>query len=150
MGKHATEADAYAAYVVIAALVFLEVVGYPVLTMVAASPMHWVVRLAMMVFVIGLVLAGYPLTALVVTILAMRFCHLMNTQGDWTRMAMAKYAAAAAADPRFDASSEVDLQMANGTLAPSPPRILAPPSTKGPLLLFPPTAQQLVAISGSA
>lgn len=150
MGKHATEADAYAAYVVIAGLVFLEVVGYPVLTMVAASPMHWVARLAMTVFVIGLVLAGYPLTALLVTILAMRFCHLMNTQGDWTRAAMARYSAAAAADPRFDAASEVDLQMANGTLSVLPPRILAPPSTKGPLLLFPPTEQQLVAISGSA
>lgn len=149
MGKHATEADAYAAYVVIAVLVFLEIVGYPVLTMVAASPMHWVLRLAMAVFVIGLVLAGYPLTALLVTILAMRFCHLMNNPTDWTRAAMARYAAAAAADPRFDASSEVDLQMANGTLPVHPPRILAPPSTKGPLLLFPPTEQQLVAISGS-
>lgn len=149
MGKHATEADAYAAYVVIAVLVFLEVVGYPVLTTVAASPMHWVLRLAMAAVVIGLVVVGYPLTALLVTILAMRFCHLMNNRGDWTRMAMAKYAAAAAADPRFDASSEVDLQMANGTLTVFPPRILAPPSTKGPLLLFPPTEQQLVAISGS-
>ena len=149
MGKHATQADAYAAYLVIALLVFVEIVGYPVLSWVAASPLHWVVRAALLVGVAGLVFGGYPLTALLITVLAMRFCHLMNAPGDWTAAAMARYSAAAAADPRFDASSEVDLQMANGTLTTFPPRILAPPTTKGPLLLFPPTQQQLVAISGS-
>jgi hypothetical protein len=147
MGRHATEADAYAAYLIVAVLVFLEVVGYPVLNQVAASPMHWVARLAMTVGIIGLFLAGYPLTALLLAILAMRFCHLVNTMGS---SPMARYAAAAAADPRFDTSSELDLQMANGTLQVMPPRILAPPTTKGPLLLFPPTDTQLAMVSGSA
>jgi hypothetical protein len=56
---------------------------------------------------------------------------------------LAQYAAEARSDPRFDVSSDVDLQIANGTIEKDPSRWLDPGRKRGPLLLFPPTPEQL-------
>lgn len=56
---------------------------------------------------------------------------------------LAKYLSEARNDPRFDKSSDVDLQIANGTLDHDPARWLDPGRKHAPLLLFPPTPEQL-------
>ena len=52
-------------------------------------------------------------------------------------------------DPRFDPTSELDLKMANETLAYDPARWLDPGRSPIPLLLFPPTPQQLSMIGNN-
>lgn len=62
---------------------------------------------------------------------------------------LAQYAAEAARDPRFNESSDVDLQIANGTLERDPARWLDNGRKRGPLLLFPPTPEQLALVGNN-
>ena len=52
-------------------------------------------------------------------------------------------------DPRFDPVHEVDLKMANETLSYDPARWVDPGRPVVPLLLFPPTSQQLSLIGNN-
>lgn len=52
-------------------------------------------------------------------------------------------------DPRFDQDSELDLKMANNTLPFDPARWQDPGRKPIPLLLFPPTSEQLSLIGGT-
>jgi hypothetical protein len=56
---------------------------------------------------------------------------------------LAKYLSEARSDPRFNKSVDVDLQIADGTLERDPARWLDPGRKRSPLLLFPPTPEQL-------
>lgn len=56
---------------------------------------------------------------------------------------LAKYLAEARSDPRFNKAVDVDLQIAEGTLEKDPARWLDPGRKRAPLLLFPPTPEQL-------
>jgi len=56
---------------------------------------------------------------------------------------LAQYSALQKNDPRFDASTEIDLKMANETLSYDPARWVDPGQSPIPLLLFPPTPEQL-------
>lgn len=56
---------------------------------------------------------------------------------------LAQYLSEARSDPRFNKSVDVDLQIADGTLARDPARWLDPGRKRAPLLLFPPTPEQL-------
>jgi hypothetical protein len=56
---------------------------------------------------------------------------------------LAKYLAEARSDPRFNKAVDVDLQIADGTLERDPARWLDPGRKRAPLLLFPPTPEQL-------
>lgn len=56
---------------------------------------------------------------------------------------LAKYLSEARSDPRFNKSTDVDLQIAEGTLERDPARWLDPGRKHAPLLLFPPTPEQL-------
>jgi hypothetical protein len=146
MVQHAVKADTWTASVVVVTLVFLEVAGYPLFDRVNGN--SWLVSLGVVVALVGSFLYGYPLTGLILAILLMRYHHLLKFPSiDAARMGA--YLAAARSDPRFS-SSEVDIEMANGTLQQFPPRMLAPPNPKGPLLLYPPTSEQLRAISGTS
>ena len=57
--------------------------------------------------------------------------------------AMARFSEVARNDPRFNESVDLDLQIANDTLSRDPARWLDPGRKKGPLLLYPPTPEQL-------
>jgi hypothetical protein len=70
--------------------------------------------------------------------------YLFSTQGT-----LAEYAAIQKNDPRFDAASEVDIKMANETLSYDPARWVDPGRPVVPLLLFPPTPQQLSLIGNN-
>ena len=56
---------------------------------------------------------------------------------------MAEYSAAQRRDPRFNKNVDVDLQIAEGTLVHDPARWLDKGRKHNPLLLFPPTPEQL-------
>uniref|UniRef100_A0A6C0I683 Uncharacterized protein n=1 Tax=viral metagenome TaxID=1070528 RepID=A0A6C0I683_9ZZZZ len=62
---------------------------------------------------------------------------------------LAEYAAAQKKDPRFDKNRNVDLLMAENKLVSDPARWLDPGRKKGPLLLYPPTPEQLSLIGNN-
>jgi hypothetical protein len=62
---------------------------------------------------------------------------------------LAEYAAAQKKDPRFDKNRNVDLLMAENKLVTDPARWLDPGRKKGPLLLYPPTPEQLSLIGNN-
>lgn len=141
--------DVRTALVVLALAVLPLVTGVPapVLDTVVAHPVF--VKAVWMGALLWLLYNHYTLTALVVIVLGLtlRFevfgSYVYSHDG-----ILAKYAAIARADPRFDASKDVDLQISEGTLHRDPARWLdsgKPPKT---LLLFPPTESQL-ALAGS-
>jgi len=123
--------------------VLLEWRGHPILPMVQGG--CWLFTLMMVALIIACVTLQYPLTALVVTLILIRFIYHMRTRS-WEQARMDAYREAAIADVRFDPNLSVDMEMADGTLNFQPIRTLAMPSPKGPLLLFPPTADQLAQI----
>lgn len=123
--------------------VLLEWRGHPILPMVQGG--CWLFTLMMVALIIACVTLQYPLTALVVTLILIRFIYHMRTRS-WEQARMDAYREAAIDDVRFDPNSSVDMEMADGTLNFQPIRTLAVPSPKGPLLLFPPTADQLAQI----
>jgi hypothetical protein len=51
---------------------------------------------------------------------------------------------------RFRPENSLDISMAMGLLTQEPPRMLNPPQPGPPLLLFPPSAQDLAKLSGPA
>lgn len=62
---------------------------------------------------------------------------------------LAQYAEEAKRDPRFNKSTDVDLQIAEGTLNRDPARWLDTGRKRGPLLLFPPTPEQLALVGNN-
>jgi hypothetical protein len=62
---------------------------------------------------------------------------------------LARYLSEARSDPRFNKSIDVDLQIADGTLERDPARWLDPGRKRAPLLLFPPSPEQLSLIGNN-
>ena len=124
-------------------LILLEWRGHPILPMVEGG--CWLFTLMMVALIIACVTLQYPITALIVTLILIRFIYHMRTRS-WERARMDAYREAAIDDVRFDPNASVDIEMEDGTLNFQPIRTLAVPSPKGPLLLFPPTADQLAQI----
>lgn len=144
--------DFWGASLVAVILVLLETFGYDLLRSV--SNVSWIVCFVLLLSTASAAVLKYPLTAILLGIWTARYCYLMNYANisgvrDFETRRRAAYVDAAIADDRF-APQETDIAMANGTLATFPERILAPPTVRGPLLLFPPTSEQLAKISGSA
>ena len=140
--------DIAGATVVAFLLVLLEYFGHPLIPQLAGA--SWLVTLGLVGLLIYSIQMKHILTGILVGIWLMRYLHLTkNPFSTWDEARMDAYRAAAIRDDRFDHTKSVDLQMADGTLKTHPPRVLAPPNPKGPLLLFPPTDLQLQLISGS-
>lgn len=146
----ATSKDLTAAVGLLAVSVVPMVVGLPipVLEVIETNPM--VFRAAWVVALLALLYKKYTLTAIVLLAvgLLVRFevfsSFMYSEQG-----ILAQYAALNRADPRFSASSSVDLQIADGTLVRDPARWLDPGRKHGPLLLYPPSPEQLLLISSN-
>jgi hypothetical protein len=144
--------DFWGASLVAVILVMLETFGYDLLKSV--SNVSWIVCFVLLLSTAAAAVLKYPLTAILLGIWTARYCYLMNYANvlgvrDFETRRRAAYVDAAIADPRF-APNETDVAMANGTLPFHPTRVLAPASVAGPLLLFPPTPEQLALISGSS
>jgi hypothetical protein len=92
----------------------------------------------------------YTLTAIVLVVMALviRFevfgSYVYSHDG-----IMAEYSAEQRRDPRFNKNTNVDLQIAEGTLVKDPARWLDKGRKRAPLLLFPPTLDQLQMIGNN-
>lgn len=68
---------------------------------------------------------------------------------DTQKQILSEYAAAQLKDPRFDESMNLDIQTARGTLKRDPARWFDPGRKKDPILLFPPSPEQLALIGNN-
>ena len=100
--------------------------------------------------VMGLLYKHFTLTAILLIALGLIIRYEVFSSYVYSHDGiLAEYAAAQKRDPRFDQSSELDLLMAESKLATDPARWLDPGRSKGPLLLFPPTPDQLKLIGNN-
>lgn len=142
--------DIYGAVAVLAVAVVPIVLGVPsvVLDTVETSPLFvkgvWVAVIAALLY------KKYVLTALVVVVLGLTVryevfgSYVYSPEG-----ILAAYKAAQERDPRFNKNVDLDLQIGEGTLTRDPARWLDRGRPSKPLLLFPPTLEQLALTSNN-
>ena len=146
----ATPRDIQVSVGLIAVYAFTALVGIPKTILDALLTQPVFTRIVWLALICGLLYSKHYLSAVLVVVLGLRMSfesnssYLFSTQGT-----LAKYAALQKNDPRFDASSEVDLKMANETLTYDPARWVDPGRSPVPLLLFPPTPEQLSLIGNN-
>ena len=146
----ATPKDIQASVVVIALYAFTAIVGIPrvVLDVFVAQAMFG--RIVWLSAIVYLLYHKLYLTAVFLVVLGIRTTFDADMSYAFSHDGiLAKYAALQKNDPRFDASSELDLKMANETLTYDPARWLDPGRSPIPLLLFPPTPEQLSMIGNN-
>lgn len=94
--------------------------------------------------ILGLLMKHFTLTALVLISLGLIVRYEVFGSYVYSHDGiMAEYAAAQRKDPRFDTTRNMDILMAESKLTTDPARWLDPGRKKGPLLLYPPTPDQL-------
>jgi hypothetical protein len=146
----ATPRDIQASVVLIGVYAFTSIIGLPKAVLDAVLTQGIFVRAVWVATVLFLLYQKYYMCAVLLVVLGMRASfeshssYLFSSQGT-----LAKYAALQKNDPRFDAASELDLKMANETLSFDPARWVDPGQSPVPLLLFPPTPQQLSLIGNN-
>jgi hypothetical protein len=146
----ATPKDIQASVVVIALYAFTAIVGIPrvVLDVFVAQAMFG--RIVWLSAIVYLLYHKLYLTAVFLVVLGIRTTFDADMSYAFSHDGiLAKYAALQKNDPRFDTSSELDLKMANETLTYDPARWLDPGRSPIPLLLFPPTPEQLSMIGNN-
>ena len=146
----ATPRDIKVSIALIAVYAFTALIGIPksILDAVLTQPMF--IRIVWLFFICGLLFTKHYLSAVLVVVLGLRISFESNTSYLFsTQGTLAQYAALQKKDPRFDVTSEVDLKMANETLTFDPARWIDPGRSPVPLLLFPPTPQQLSMIGNN-
>ena len=139
-----------ASVVVIALYAFTAIVGIPrvVLDVFVAQAMFG--RIVWLSAIVYLLYHKLYLTAVFLVVLGIRTTFDADMSYAFSHDGiLAKYAALQKNDPRFDAATEIDLKMANETLAYDPARWLDPGRSPIPLLLFPPTPEQLSMIGNN-
>ena len=146
----ATPKDIQASVVVIALYAFTAIMGIPrvVLDVFVAQAMFG--RIVWLSAIVYLLYHKLYLTAVFLVVLGIRTTFDADMSYAFSHDGiLAKYAALQKNDPRFDAATEIDLKMANETLAYDPARWLDPGRSPIPLLLFPPTPEQLSMIGNN-
>lgn len=134
----ASAKDIQGALAVLALSVVPLVVGLPS-AVINTSPTF--IRLLWAGVVLFMLYNRYFLTAVVFLAVGMMIQYGYDEYSHTA--AMARYSEVARNDPRFNESVDLDLQIANDTLSRDPARWLDPGRKKGPLLLYPPTPEQL-------
>ena len=120
------------------------VIGVPQTVLDIVVTNHIQVKALSVGILLTLLYNKYTLTAIILTVFALviRFevfgSYVYSQNG-----IMAEYAAAQRSDPRFNKSIDVDLQIAEGNIVHEPARWLDKGRKHAPLLLFPPTPDQL-------
>jgi hypothetical protein len=146
----ASPKDVQAAIVLVAVYGLFAFIGIPkqVLDVVLSSPV--VSRVTWIASIVFLLSYNYYLTATLVALLGLHVSFNVRTSYVFSNEGILElYRAAQENDPRFDKNSEVDLKMANGTLRVDPARWQDPGRAPVPLLLFPPTPEQLTMIGSN-
>jgi hypothetical protein len=146
----ATPRDIHTSVAIIAVYAFTALIGIPKTILDAFLTQPVFTRIVWLAAICGLLFTKHYLSAVLVVILGLRVSfessssYMFSTQGT-----LAQYAALQKKDPRFDPTSELDLKMANETLTFDPARWVDPGRAVVPLLLFPPTPQQLSLIGNN-
>jgi hypothetical protein len=146
----ATSRDVQAAVMVIGVFGFFSIVGVPrvLLRSVLAYPIP--VRIAWIAIIVYFASCRYFMTAVLIALLGLYVSFQVTSSFAFSSEGILEmYRAAQENDPRFDQANELDLKMAEGTLQFDPARWRDPGRAPVPLLLFPPTLDQLKMI-GSA
>lgn len=136
--------DVQASIAVICVFGLFSIIGIPrsILNTVLSSPLLF--NAVWVGFVFFLLVQKYYLTAVLIALVGLTVSfnvtssYIFSSEG-----IMEMYRAAQADDPRFDPQSELDIKMANNTLVYDPARWRDPGRAPVPLLLFPPTHDQL-------
>ena len=138
----ATPKDFQASVVVVAVYAFFSIIGAPKSLMNALLSQGLIVRGAWVVAILGLAYNHFYMTAVLVAVMGFRLS--MDARSSYvfsTESIMAKYSELQKNDPRFKGS--MDAQLADGTLQLDPARWMDPGRSPVPLLLFPPSLDQL-------
>lgn len=143
---HSTIQDAWFAVVTLGIIVLMELGGHELLRSFRET--DWLIKTWFVLLIIATSWVGFPLTSLMIAIFFMRYVYICGEP----ETQMKNYQMLRSSDKRFDPTKDLDLEMANGTLQILPPRILAGgvPTPRSPLLLFPPTPEQLTIVSSNS
>jgi hypothetical protein len=138
----ATPKDTTASLVIVAVFAFVAILGAPRIVMDSLIAYPTAVRAGWLIAVLALAFNKFYLSAVLLAVLGLRIA--MDTRASYVFSnagIMGRYAELQKNDPRFAGS--LDVKIAEGALAADPPRWLDPGQSPLPLLLFPPSLDQL-------
>ena len=138
----ASPKDITASIAVLAVYTFVAIIGTPSRVMDTLLSYPVIVRAVWLLAVIVLAYYKYYLTAVFLAVLGLRIAMDARASYVFSNSGiMAQYSKLQADDPRF--AESLDVKVAEGALVADPPRWLDPGQSPLPLLLFPPTLEQL-------
>ena len=144
----ATPKDITTSIAIIAAFAFVAILGAPRIVMDSLIAYPTVVRAGWLIAVLAFAFNKYYLSAVLLAVLGLRIA--MDTRASYAFSntgIMNAYAELQRNDPRFAGS--LDVKIADGALNMDPPRWLDPGQSPLPLLLFPPSVDQLEKIQSN-
>jgi len=145
----ASPKDFTASIAIIAVYAFFSILGAPKSIMNAVLSQGMVARGAWVFAILALAYCKFYLSAVLLAVLGLRIS--MDARSSYvfsTESVLAKYSELQKNDPRFVGS--MDAQMADGTLAMDPARWMDPGRSPVPLLLFPPSLDQLEMVQSNS
>lgn len=138
----ASPKDIMASIAVLAVYTFVAVAGAPARVMDSLLAYPVIVRAVWLLAVLAFAYYKYYLTAVFLAVLGLRIAMDARASYVFSNSGiMAQYAELQKNDPRFAGS--LDVKVADGALNRDPPRWLDSGQSPLPLLLFPPTLEQL-------
>jgi hypothetical protein len=145
----ATPKDFQASIAVVAIYAFFSILGAPKSIMNAVLSQGMIVRGAWVVAILGLAYFKFYMTAVLLAVLGLRIS--LDVRSSYvlsTESIMAQYSELQKNDPRFNGS--MDAELADGTLPLDPARWMDPGRSPVPLLLFPPSLDQLEMVQSNS
>ena len=134
---------------IVAVYAFFSILGAPKSIMNAVLSQGMVVRGAWVVAILGLAYSKFYLSAVLFAVLGLRISMDVRSSYVFSKESvLAQYSELQKNDPRFVGS--MDAQMADGTLAMDPARWVDPGRSPVPLLLFPPSVDQLTMVQSNS
>ena len=144
----ASPKDITASLAVLAVYTFVAIAGAPPRVMDSLLSYPVVVRAVWLLAVLAFAYYKYYLTAVFLAVLGLRISMDARASYVFSNAGiMAQYAELQKNDPRFAGS--LDVKVAEGALVADPPRWLDPGQSPLPLLLFPPSVDQLQKIQSN-
>ena len=148
-GMLASPKDFQASVAIVAVYAFFSILGAPKSILNALLSQGMVVRGAWIVAILGLAYSKFYLSAVLLAVLGLRIS--MDARSSYVFSAesiLAQYSELQKNDPRFVGS--MDAQLADGTLSMDPARWMDPGRSPVPLLLFPPSLDQLTMVQSNS
>jgi len=140
----ASPKDTTASIVLIGVFALMSIVGTPRSVMNALIARPLAVSVVWMGFIAFLLFQKYYMTGILFALLGLYVSFNVNSSYIFSSEGiLAEYKALQEKDPRFSHTDSLDIQVADETLQVDPSRWLDPGRPPLPLLLFPPTPEQL-------